>query len=77
LRREALKLRRLLWINAGLDVIYIVGGVGLALTLGTRNTRWYGHGVGIIVQGAFLLVFDLVHAQLTPIGTVCSTKNQR
>ena len=33
--REATNLRRLLWINAGLDVLYAAGGVTLA-----RTPRW-------------------------------------
>ena len=70
LEREARNLRRLLWINAGLDVIYVIAGMALALTMGVSDTSWRGHGVGIVVQGAFLLVFDLVHAQRTPVGTV-------
>ena len=77
MQKETLNLRRLLWINAGLDVVYVVGGGVLALTLGTREPSWYGHGAGIIVQGAFLLVFDLLHARRTPMGTVCSTENQQ
>jgi hypothetical protein len=63
---EGRKLRRLLWINAGLDVLYVAGGLVLTLTLGRSNTNWRGHGWGIAVQGAFLLVFDWIHAQSVP-----------
>jgi len=56
---EARNLRRLLWINAGLDVLYLVGGLWLAFGLGSE---WRGHGWGISVQGGFLLVFDALHA---------------
>lgn len=62
---EANHLRRLLWLNAGLDVLYI--GVGAALiALSAGDSTWLGHGWGVIVQGAFLLVFDAAHAYYLP-----------
>jgi hypothetical protein len=64
LDREARSLRRLLLINTGLDVLYVVGGVALALTLGADNLFWRGNGWGIVIQGGFLFLFDLVHALL-------------
>jgi hypothetical protein len=64
--REAQKLRRLLWFNALLDVGYVTGGVALLRTKGRSDPQWRGHGWGIIVQGAFLFVFDLVHALRVP-----------
>ena len=63
---EAAKLRRLLWINTGLDVLYVTGGLALVLSLGTTHLTWRGHGWGIVVQGAFLFFFDLIHAQSVP-----------
>lgn len=66
--REAARLRRLLLVNTGLDVLYVTGGLGLAFTLGARDPGWHGHGWGIVVQGAFLFVFDLIHAQNVPVG---------
>lgn len=65
-QRESRNLRRLLWINAGLDVLYIAGGAIAAATKGERDQKWRGHGAGVIVQGAFLLVFDVVHALAAP-----------
>jgi esterase/lipase len=65
--REANKLRRLLWINTGLDVLYVAGGLALVLTLGATNAYWRGHGWGIVVQGAFLFAFDLLHATSIPV----------
>ncbi len=65
-QREARNLRRLLWINAGLDVLYIAGGAITAATKGERDAKWRGHGVGVIVQGAFLLLFDVIHALTAP-----------
>ena len=63
---ESRKLRRTLWINTGLDLLYIAGGISLAATLGRGNPAWLGHGWGIVVQGAFLFFFDLIHAQSVP-----------
>lgn len=67
---ESRKLRRILWINTGLDILYIAGGIVLAATLGRGNPAWRGHGWGIILQGAFLFFFDLIHAQSLPPGLV-------
>lgn len=57
--REARGLRRLLLINAGLDVLYMLGG---ALMMRRQGERTRGAGLGIVLQGAFLFVFDLFHA---------------
>jgi carboxylesterase len=67
---ESRKLRRTLWINTGLDILYIAGGIVLAATLGSSNPAWRGHSWGIILQGAFLFFFDLIHAQSVPPGLV-------
>jgi hypothetical protein len=63
--REANKLQRLLWINAALDVVYMLGGLWM---LGrNREKSWLrGVGLGIILQGLFLFVFDLIHARQVP-----------
>ena len=61
-RQEASKLRRLLWINAALDVLYILVGVWLAIRNDQERRSWRGHGWGIAVQGVFLLLFDSIHA---------------
>lgn len=52
-------LRNLLYINAGLDVLYIAGGVFLALQ---PDARSQGAGWAIALQGAWLLLFDLFNA---------------
>jgi hypothetical protein len=60
-------LSRVLWINTGLDVGYVAGGVALATTKGRRGANrhfWQGTGWGIVLQGGFLLLFDLIHALL-------------
>jgi hypothetical protein len=64
--KAARNLRRLLWFNTGLDVLYVAGGGWLVRTKGRTDPNWRGQGWGIIVQGAFLFVFDLVHALRTP-----------
>jgi len=68
MEKRSHKLKRTLWINTGLDLLYIAGGIVLASTLGRNNPAWRGHGWGIILQGAFLLFFDLIHAQSVPPG---------
>jgi hypothetical protein len=60
------KLRRLLLINAGLDVLYVTGGTALALHRGQNDPYWRGVGLGIVAQGGFLLAFDLWHALNAP-----------
>lgn len=58
---ERRRLRRLLWINAGLDVAYVAAAI-LVLAL-WRTPEGLGHGLGVLVQGGFLLGFDVVHAR--------------
>jgi esterase/lipase len=65
---RARSLRRLLWINTGLDVLYIAAGLALVFSLGKYNPTWRGYGWGIVVQGAFLFFFDAFHAQRVPPG---------
>lgn len=60
LRREARSLRRLLLVNVGLDVFYVVAGVVVLLTFDTPFA--HGNGVGVLVQGGFLLLFDAFYA---------------
>jgi hypothetical protein len=57
--------RRLLWINAGLDVGYVATGAWLARR-GDRlgSDRQSGFGRAVVVQGLFLLVFDTTVALL-------------
>lgn len=54
---ERAALQRLLALNAGLDVGYLALGAALA-----REPALLGHGLGVIVQGGFLLAFDSWHA---------------
>ena len=55
-------LERILWINTGLDVLYVFGGLWLMQVWGRDSLLWKGHGVGIIIQGGFLFFFDFFHA---------------
>ena len=62
--RESQKLHKILLVNTGLDVGYMLAGSALALTKGKNDPGWRGHGIGITIQGAFLFIFDLVHMLL-------------
>jgi hypothetical protein len=56
------RLRRVLLVNAGLDVGYLVAGAWLL-----RRPRWRGDGLAVLVQGAFLLSLDgSTAARLSP-----------
>jgi hypothetical protein len=60
----ATRLDRVLWLNIGLDIGYLLVGTALALTgwrLG-RRLGLVGAGMGVIVQGTALLVLDLLLA---------------
>ena len=63
--RRAARLERVLTINTALDVGYVAGGVALAAAadplgrrLGQDPGRLVGDGLGIVVQGGFLLALD-------------------
>lgn len=49
-----------LWVNAGLDVLYIGGGLRW-MNRGDDNSN-RGNGFGVVIQGIFLLCFDIYHA---------------
>lgn len=60
---ERRRLRRVLLVNVALDAGYVVGGVALAERARRRGDRGpAGAALGIVVQGAFLLVHDASHA---------------
>lgn len=52
------RLRRLLLINAGLDVGYVAAGAWLV-----GHGRWRGDGWAVVLQGGFLLALDAVSAR--------------
>ena len=61
---SATRLDRIVWLNIGLDVGYVLVGATL-VTLGWRIGRRLGvvgAGLGVIVQGAALALLDLVLA---------------
>jgi hypothetical protein len=59
---EAEQFRRILLVNAGLDVIYIIAGLATASRYAdTPGRRGLGHGIAL--QGLFLLIFDSLLAR--------------
>ena len=63
----ATRLDRMLWFSAGLDVGLILVGLTLAVTgwrIGQRLGT-VGAGIGVVVQGAGLLVLDLHFVSMT------------
>lgn len=61
LANEANKLSRFLRLMLLCDVVYILLGITLAIALGRKNMWWLGTGIGVIVQGLYLLGFDWYH----------------
>jgi len=59
---ERRKLSRLLWVNTGLDVLYVLGGWQMMRGRGAADAHWHGRGLGIMLQGGFLFFFDLLNA---------------
>lgn len=58
------KTEKILLLNAGLDVAYVMGGVyllerGNSQAAGSKRDQFRGFGRSVIVQGGFLLLFDL------------------
>lgn len=55
------KMEKLFLVNGALDLAYMAGGLYLqerGKTPGKNSLRWKGYGKSIILQGAFLLLFD-------------------
>lgn len=52
-------LKQILLINVGLDVGYVLVGIGLLLR---KTPLQRGFGLAILIQGFFLFFFDLFHA---------------
>jgi hypothetical protein len=61
--KETADLRRLLIINGILDIGYMFGGLFLMLRPQSQP-RMKGVGVGILLQGAFLFIFDWLNVGL-------------
>ena len=64
--QEATRIRKILWINTALDVLYISSGGVIIFTLGSTSAFWRGTGWGIILQALFLFIFDMWHASHVP-----------
>ena len=61
-RLEWEKTQRLFLFNAGLDIGYVMAGMWMRVKgqhATTHAERWKGFGKSLILQGAFLFVFDL------------------
>ena len=55
------KLKKILIVNAILDIGYVI--IGFIIFIGFFEINQYnGHGLGVIIQGAFLAVFDTYYA---------------
>jgi hypothetical protein len=55
------KLKKVLIINSFLDLSYIT--IGILIFIGIFNINEYnGHGIGVIIQGSFLALFDTYYA---------------
>lgn len=55
------KFQSLYLFNAGLDVVYMLGGTGLLIAsqnATSRKDQFAGYGKSIIMQGGFLFLFD-------------------
>ncbi|GIV66811.1 MAG: hypothetical protein KatS3mg047_1204 [Bellilinea sp.] len=66
--KETKKLRKILWINTGLDVLYIAGGGLLYSQNAMAEPFLAGTGAGIIVQRGFLAPFRSVACSSYPFG---------
>jgi len=47
--KESRWLSHVLWVNTGLDVLYILGGVWLMGAWGAESLLWKGHGAGVVI----------------------------
>lgn len=56
---------KILLVNAGLDVGYMLAGGALMWAARNglaRSDEFFGSGLGVVIQGAFLLIFDIWQA---------------
>lgn len=64
--KEKRNFQRILWINTGLDVLYMWGGWRFAREQGRKDQRLRGVGYGIVLQGLLLFWFDLIQVLRLP-----------
>jgi sulfite exporter TauE/SafE len=60
--RQQQKTEQAFLFNSGLDFAYITAGFllrSMALNQQSKSAQWRGFGNGLVVQGSFLLAFDL------------------
>jgi hypothetical protein len=62
IRQKAGQLRRNLLWNGTLDMLYILLGILILTLWAVHSIIGQGHGTGMIVQGSFLLFFDVIQA---------------
>jgi hypothetical protein len=55
---EAERFEYFLALNTVADIVYVLGGVTVAIK--SERPRWRGAAIGIAIQGGALLVYDLV-----------------
>ena len=60
------RLRRVLLVNAALDVGYLLAGLWML-----RDGRWRGDGAAVLVQGGFLLGLDTLAARALRGAAAC------
>ncbi|QHS60977.1 DUF6992 family protein [Chitinophaga agri] len=66
---EQHKIEKIFLVNGALDLAYMAGGLfmrehGKTKLMGTGHDRWKGYGNSLIMQGAFLLLFDGINFTL-------------
>lgn len=66
---EQHKIEKIFLVNGALDLAYMAGGLcmreyGKRKMIGTGHDRWKGYGNSLLLQGAFLLLFDGVNFTL-------------
>lgn len=66
MNKDSRNLRNILLINTGLDILYMLGGRSIAQRNEGKDDLTRGMGWGIVIQGALLFLFDLVHVFQVP-----------
>lgn len=55
---EAERFEYFLALNTAADIVYVLGGVAVAVQ--SKRPRWRGAAIGVAIQGGALLIYDLV-----------------
>ncbi len=77
--KEQKRIEGIFLINAGLDLLYMGGGLAMHLSADNSNNpeRFRGYGSSLLLQGGFLFVFDGVKYLLHRKNRKNYLKNQR